>query len=173
MSVNNFDFERLFSELDNELANAHEELASEIRLDNEEEILDAVKYSQRESKWIERLTTGSVVHIRVGTNRINGTIQHACDEAIVLVNEKAICLIPTNSVSVIEILPEKISPRSHVEHRCWRAVLGQIHDVKVFISNDFHSGTVAAINRDAFDFVQTSRTVTIPWRQVSFIEVFL
>lgn len=173
MSVNNFDMDRILSELDAELINARDEIASEVRLDNEEEIRDCIQYSQRESTWVERLHAGLLIHIAVTNNRIKGTIQHACKESIVIVSDDSIYVVPTGAVTFIYAAPLKISPRVHADHRCWRSILHQVHDIKVFIGNDFYTGTVAVINRDAFDFVGSSSRMTIPWTQISFVEIAL
>ena len=173
MTVDNSDFDNIWLEIKGEFANAAELIASEERIEAENEINECVVELQQSASWLDRLIIGTTAQLRVNKTWHIGNIQHVCDQAIVMVTELAIIIASPRAVTRATNLSPKIQTRSHSTYRCWHSILNQVHDVKVMCNDEIVSGSIALANKDAIDINVENAISTFPWAQVSYVEISL
>ena len=171
MTVDNSEFENIWLEIKSEFAIAADLIASEERIEVENEIHDCVVELQQSASWLDRLTIGTTAQLRVNKTWHIGNIQHVCDQAIVMVTDLAIIIAAPHAVTLATNLSPKIQTRSHSTYRCWHSVLNQVHDVKVMCNDEIVSGSINLANRDAIDLNVENEISTIPWAKVSYVEI--
>lgn len=173
MAVNNPDFEHIWLEIESQLLKASEEIQSEVRCDVETQISEVITDTQQKTPWIQRLHVGSQVQLNVADEWFVGNVQHACEKALVLLTGTSITVVNSDKVMILREIETKISLRGHSELRCWNSVLLQVHDIKVNQNGHILVGSVQTVNLDAFDLQTPTDRFTIPWKQVSFVQISL
>lgn len=173
MTVDNSEFDNIWLEIKGEFANAAELIASEERIEVENEIYECVVELQQSASWLDRLIIGTTAQLRINKTWHIGNIQHVCDQAIVMVTDFAIIIAAPHAVTLATNLSTKIQTRSHSTYRCWHSVLNQVHDIKVACNDEIVSGSITLANKDAIDIKVENEISTIPWVQVSYLEIAL
>lgn len=160
-------------------SHVHEEVTDELRSDERNELLDTVAFERQQLQMWERMQASSQpisIHLNSGTSLTQVRCQHACEEWIVVTDDRFTYVVPCENVYRVSGLGLRATNQNHRGISCGFHVLANLeqHGRQISIAHSAGeniSCEIAGVWRDCIDVRVWHDIVTLALRSIDFVRI--